>query len=140
MTISGGGVVEERRVSLVVEGTTTQQQGTVPQTTSSQVVVTGTASPPTGDFTLEVVPSSISLQRGGSGSVAITVRSVGGFAGEVELSATGLPPGTSYYFSCFKPNTRLQLINQRFKILDAIDTSVLYYKHRLAATGLDSVA
>lgn len=100
VTISGGGVVEERKVSLVVEGTTTQQQGTVPQTTtSSQVVVTGTASPPTGDFTLEVVPSSISLQRGGSGSVAITVRSVGGFAGEVELSATGLPPGTSYYFS-----------------------------------------
>ena len=39
--------------------------------------------------------------------------------------------GTSYYFSCFKANTRLLLINQRFQVIDALNSAVLFYKYRL---------
>jgi subtilisin family serine protease len=46
------------------------------------------------DFTLSVSPSSLSVRHGSSGSFTVTVTSANGFAGTVNLSASGLPQPT----------------------------------------------
>ena len=50
-------------------------------------------------FTITVLPGSVSLNPGGSETVAVQIGASGGFAGAVVLSATGLPAGVSGVFS-----------------------------------------
>jgi hypothetical protein len=51
------------------------------------------------DFTLGASPSSVTVSRGQTASYTVSVGSVGGFAGSVSLSVTGLPAGASATFS-----------------------------------------
>ncbi|MBI5280259.1 MAG: S8 family serine peptidase [Candidatus Solibacter usitatus] len=51
------------------------------------------------NFTLSASPVSGSVVQGGSASSTVTVTRVGGFAGLVTLSATGLPAGAAASFS-----------------------------------------
>jgi len=51
------------------------------------------------DFTLSTSPSTVTLTRGQTASYTITLGSVGGFAGAVSFSVTGLPAGASATFS-----------------------------------------
>ncbi len=90
VTISGGGKSENRTITLLVEGA---QPTTAPTTTSQPQ----TSAPVRADFSIELVPSSISLQKGGSGSVAVTIRG-NGLVQPVVLRATG-PPTLSLTFS-----------------------------------------
>ena len=90
VTISGGGRSESRTITLIVEGA---KPTTTPTTTSQP----RTSAPVQADFSIELVPSSISLQKGGSGSVAVTVRGKG-LAQPVTLKVTG-PPTLSFTFS-----------------------------------------
>jgi thermitase len=55
--------------------------------------------PPTAGFTLSTSPSSMNLTQGSSGTSTITIAPQGGFAGNVTLSATGLPSGVTASFS-----------------------------------------
>ncbi len=93
VTISGGGISEDRSITLAVEGV--QPSTTVSeQETTTQVQ---TSPPAQADFSIEIVPSSLSLQKGGSGSVAVTIRGKG-LMQPVILSATG-PQTLSFAFS-----------------------------------------
>jgi subtilase family serine protease len=55
--------------------------------------------PQTPDFSVSVTPSSQTVTPGNSASYTITVASLGGFSGTVNLSASGLPSGASASFS-----------------------------------------
>ncbi len=95
VTISGGGRSEDRTITLLVEG---EQSATTSTTTQ-----TG-AAPVQANFSIELVPSSISLQKGGSGSVAVTIRG-DGLVQPVVLRVSG-PPTLSFKFS---PDNTLEL-------------------------------
>jgi thermitase len=51
------------------------------------------------DFAVTVSPSSASTPMGQSAAYTVSVSSVNGFSGSVQLSASGLPPGTTATFS-----------------------------------------
>ena len=96
VTISGGDRSESRTITLLVEGE--QPKTTVSGTTQQ------TSVPAQADFSIELVPSSISLQKGGSGSVAVTIRG-NGLVQPVVLTVSG-PPTLSFTFS---PDNTLEL-------------------------------
>lgn len=56
---------------------------------------------PVGDFALSAAPSSVSINRGSTGSALVTVGALNGFTGSVALSVSGLPTGVG---SQFAPN------------------------------------
>lgn len=51
----------------------------------------GSAPPPAGTVTLSLSPTTRAIERGASGTVAVTVTRGGGFAGAVTVSLSGLP-------------------------------------------------
>jgi subtilisin family serine protease len=63
--------------------------GTLHHTSSLTLVVSATAK----DFTVSVVPSSLTVRRGRTAASTVHVSATGGFAGRVRLSVFGVPPG-----------------------------------------------
>jgi uncharacterized repeat protein (TIGR03803 family) len=56
--------------------------------------------PVTGpQFSVAVTPSSVTVDPGGDATYNLTIDSLGGFSGEVALSASGLPTGATVSFS-----------------------------------------
>jgi hypothetical protein len=55
--------------------------------------------PPTPDFALSASPASLTINRGASGTSAITITRTGGFSSAVTLSAGGLPTGVTASFA-----------------------------------------
>ena len=55
--------------------------------------------PVSQDFTVAAAPGSATVKRGGSVTYTVTVGSVGGFGGQVDLAVTGLPRGATFRFS-----------------------------------------
>jgi hypothetical protein len=53
---------------------------------------------PAPDFTVAIDPTSLSVQAGQSGTATITVQDVGGFAGNISFSCSGLPAGVTCSF------------------------------------------
>ncbi len=68
------------------------------------VTVTVTAPPP-ANFTIALVPASLSVVQGGQGATAISVTMVGGTPGTITLSATGLPAGVTASFRALSGST-----------------------------------
>jgi len=62
-----------------------------------------------GGYTLSASPSSLTITQGGSGTTTITVTDEGGFAGSVNLAASGLPKGVTAAFST-NPTTGTDLL------------------------------
>ena len=62
---------------------------------SSQV----SATPMAANFTLSANPSNLTINRGASGTSAITITRSGGFSSSVALSASGLPTGVTATFN-----------------------------------------
>jgi uncharacterized membrane protein len=58
-----------------------------------------TVSPPAPDFTLAATPASQSAPAGSNAQYPVSTSSVGGFAGNVGLTVTGLPSGTTATFA-----------------------------------------
>lgn len=75
--------------------TVTATSGSLVHTASVTLVVSG-------DFSLSVSPSNVTLTRGSSGSYSLTVTAGSGFTGAVGLSVSGLPRRTS---ASFNPST-----------------------------------
>ena len=64
---------------------------------SASVLLTVTAA--AGNFTLSVAPTTVPVQQGGTGNTTVTINRTGGFAGTVNLTATGLPTGVTAAFN-----------------------------------------
>jgi kumamolisin len=92
MTISVGSSVTAGTYPITVTG----MGGGVTQTTAVSLTVTTAGS---SDFTISASPTSLTVNRGHSGSVTITTKVSGGFSSSISLSATGAPSGVSITFS-----------------------------------------
>ena len=77
-------------VTLSVSNTT----GSATTTKANYVTVT----PPPPDFTIAVSPANAVIVRGGVASYAVTLASVNGFTGAVDLKVSGVPAGSSGSF------------------------------------------
>lgn len=88
---SGGGVIRSSTVTLTItaQGTQTQTQ------TQTQ---TGTQTQAGFDFSISITPTTLILNPGSTGSVAVTVRRLSG-SGTVTLSASGLPSDVKVTFN-----------------------------------------
>ena len=62
---------------------------------SGQNLIDALAGPPATNFGLSVAPGVLSVNQGSSGTATLTVMGVGGFAGVVDLSVSGLPAGVT---------------------------------------------
>ncbi len=95
--------------TLSVATTATTATGSYPFTvtgTGGALTRTATATlvvepPPPPDFSLSVTPASQSVTQGGSATYTVSISRTGGFAGDVTLSASGLPAGAT---GTFTPN------------------------------------
>ena len=67
--------------------------------TSHSTTVTLVVQSNGGDFSLSASPSSRTVNQGSSTSYGITIMPSGGFNGQVNLSASGLPSGATFSFS-----------------------------------------
>ncbi len=76
--------------------TVTGASGALSHTTTINLTV---VAPPTPDFSLSANPASLTINRGASGVVTITITRTGGFTGAVSLSASGLPSGVTASFN-----------------------------------------
>ncbi len=72
--------------------------GQLPAQTASLSLTINEVVAPAPDFTLSLDPASLSLERGQSGEVSVSVSRSGGFEGAVTLSTAGLPDGVSATF------------------------------------------
>ncbi len=97
--VMGGGIEKEYSVTLIISGTETSAPITGTASQPSQTAQIGTSTAAAFDFSLTVSPQSLSLQKGGSNSVAVTVQQISGEAKPVRLSVKGLPPDATYQIS-----------------------------------------
>jgi hypothetical protein len=65
---------------------------------AASTMIALTVAPPPG-FTLSVSPASVTVAQGASATGTVLVTEVGGFAGAVSLSASGLPSGVTAFFA-----------------------------------------
>ena len=69
--------------------------GQTEKTATFQLTVTAAA----GSYTLALAPTSLPVQQGTSGNTTVNITRTGGFAGTVNLTATGLPNGVTAAFN-----------------------------------------
>jgi endoglucanase len=99
-------------VATVTSWSNSQIVATVPNIAAGPVTVTVTVgsvasngvsftvgTTPTANFSLTPTPTSLSVQRGSSGTVSVTIARTGGFTGPVAFSTTGLPAGVTAAFT-----------------------------------------
>jgi hypothetical protein len=77
--------------------TITGSDGTLSHTTQVMLVVQSQAQ--VGDYTVTATPKSQTVSRGSAVSYTITITPVNGFAGNVSLTVSGVPPKASASFS-----------------------------------------
>jgi hypothetical protein len=94
LTLSASSTATLGAATVTITGT----GGGLTRTTTLNLTVN---QPQTPDFSLSPNPTSLTINRGASGTSTITVTRTGGFTGDVTLSATGLPSGVT---SSFSPN------------------------------------
>ena len=91
MTITVGGNTPTGTYPITVTG----DGGGIQQNTT--VTLTVTAAPP--DFTITLSPSSVTVQQGFAGNSTVTTAILGDFNSSIDLSASGLPTGTTVSFN-----------------------------------------
>jgi hypothetical protein len=105
-SFSPASVTNSGSSTLSVSTSTSTPTGSYPLTiTATSGSLTHTANVTlivSGDFSLSVSPSNVTLTRGSSGSYSLTVTAGSGFTGTVGLSVSGLPRRTS---ASFNPST-----------------------------------
>jgi xyloglucan-specific exo-beta-1,4-glucanase len=92
LTLSASSTATLGSATISIAGT----GGSLTRTTTISLTVN---SPPTPDFSLSPAPPSLSINRGASGTSAITITRTGGFIASVAFTASGLPPGVTASFT-----------------------------------------
>jgi len=90
LTLTASAAATTGMVSVTVTGT----GGGLTRTTTLVLTVN-----PAPDFTLSANPSSLTVNQGASAASTLSITRVGGFAGSVAFSATGLPSGVTASFN-----------------------------------------
>ena len=98
ITASGGGITRTSSLRLVILGATSTPEATTTAGTSTRTSEgKAPAETVTGTLDLHVVPTSLELRPGESGSLAITVTGSG--SERVAFTLSGLPPDANYSFN-----------------------------------------
>ena len=99
--------------------TVTGTSGTLTHSTTITLTV---ANPATPDFSLAASPSSLTVNRGASGTSTITITRIAGFASAVAFTASGLPTGVT---ASFNPATTTTTGTSSVLTLTASSTATL---------------
>ncbi|MFZ1008865.1 MAG: glycoside hydrolase family 6 protein [Candidatus Sulfotelmatobacter sp.] len=91
LTLTASSTVTTGSSTVTITGTS----GALSATTTIALTINTKSTP---GFTLAASPSSLTVNRGSSGTSTITVTDVGGFTGSVTLAASGLPSGVTASF------------------------------------------
>lgn len=91
LTFTAGANAAAGTSTITVRGTAA---GQTDKTTTLQLTVTA----PPGGFTLALQPTALPVQQGAAGNTTVTITRTNGFAGPVNLTATGLPNGVTAAF------------------------------------------
>jgi hypothetical protein len=100
LTLSAASTAAAKATQITVSG--------VSGSLTASVTLTVTVTPPP-DFSIALAPASLRVLEGGKGSTAIAFTPLNGFAGNVTLSASGLPTGVTASFSAAGPDVVLAL-------------------------------
>jgi cellulose 1,4-beta-cellobiosidase len=92
LTVSASATAAPGSATITITGTS----GSLSKTKTLDLTVNAANSP---SFSLSASPSSITIDRGASGTSSITVQPSQGFSGNVSLSAENLPEGVTAEFS-----------------------------------------
>jgi hypothetical protein len=91
MTVNAGATALTGTTNMTIRATGT---GVTAQTAALALTVTQAAG-----FTLSMNPAAISVQQGAQGQATVNLTRTGGFAGNVNLTATGAPAGMTVTFN-----------------------------------------
>ncbi|MGO9269587.1 MAG: hypothetical protein ACLQOO_04925, partial [Terriglobia bacterium] len=91
LTLTASGTAATGTVTVTITGVS----GSLTHTTTITLTVK-----PSGNFTLSALPNAVAIAQGGaSGTSTVSIAPVNGFAGNVTLTASGLPKGVTASFS-----------------------------------------
>jgi hypothetical protein len=91
MTVTTASTTPTGTYTITITGTS----GPTSHSTTVTLVVSASA---TSDFSISATPSSLTLNRGTSGSYTVTITALNGFNGTVTFTVTGLPAQTGFRF------------------------------------------
>jgi uncharacterized membrane protein len=97
LTITASATATTGAATVTIKGTS---QGQPDQTATFALTVNIP-----GSFSLEVNPKTLTIPQGTNGTATVTITRVGGFAGPIALTATGLPNGVTAVFNPAAPTT-----------------------------------
>ncbi len=89
MTISVASTVTPKAYPFTINGTSGNLSASMPMTVTVM---------PLPDFSITLLPASLSIVAGGRGSTAVTLTPLNGFTGTVTLSISGMPAGVTASF------------------------------------------
>ena len=93
LTLTAAASAATGAATITVRGTGT---GVTAQTATITLTVTA---PAAGGFTLSMNPATLSVTQGANGTSTVNITRTGGFAGSVNLTASGLPTGVTAAFN-----------------------------------------
>lgn len=104
--------------TLTVKGTS----GALEKTATLNLTIEAAPDPPNIDLSLSA--SSLAIAQGNSGEVVVMITPTGSFAGEVELSVSGLPAGVTSSFSV-NPTPNSSVLTLNVAASTAVGNSIL---------------
>jgi len=93
LTLTAAATAATGNSTITVRGTAT---GQTDKTATFQLTVTAATA---GNYTLSLNPATLTVQQGTNGTSTVTITRTGGFAGNVDLTASGLPTGVTAAFN-----------------------------------------
>ena len=93
LTLTAAANATTGTATVTVRGTAT---GQTDKTVAIQLTVNAAA---TGGYTLGMNPAALTIQQGANGTSTVNITRTGGFAGSVNLTASGLPNGVTAAFN-----------------------------------------
>lgn len=97
--VTGNGLALTASSSMLVEGVTSPFPSQTPGPTNTPPPTNAPTNTPVPDFVISASPTSLAFKQTDSGSVVVTLNSIGSFSSATILSISGLPAGVSASFS-----------------------------------------
>jgi hypothetical protein len=124
LTLTAAGGATLGQASVTIKGTASGVTGEK----TAALAVTVEAPAPAPDFTLAVIPPSLTVQQGQSQTAEVQITRSGGFDGAVTLAAEGLPSGVTAAFAPAAPTSNTSTLTLTAAAGAAVGTANLAVK------------